>query len=44
MRRGFSWEKIRAEIQKCEVRCCRCHRLKTARQFGYRKMFLTPSA
>jgi hypothetical protein len=22
------------------VRCCRCHRLKTARQFGYRKIFL----
>jgi hypothetical protein len=40
IRRGFSWEKIAAEISKCEVRCCRCHRLKTAKQFGYRKMLL----
>lgn len=40
MRRGFSWEKISDEIQKCDVRCCRCHRLKTAQQFGYRKLLL----
>ncbi len=42
VRLGFCWDKIAAEIQKCEVRCCRCHRLKTAKQFGYRKMlFIT---
>jgi hypothetical protein len=23
------------------VRCCRCHRLKTAKQFGYRKLLLS---
>lgn len=40
IRRGFSWNKIYDEIQKCEVRCCRCHRIKTAKQFGYRKMIL----
>jgi hypothetical protein len=39
--RGFGWGTIEAEIGKCEVRCCRCHRLKTARQFGYRKMLLS---
>lgn len=39
--RGFGWDKIQAEINKCEVRCCRCHRLKTAKQFGYRKMLLS---
>jgi hypothetical protein len=37
---GYSWAKIYAEIQKCEVRCCKCHRIKTAKQFGYRKMLL----
>src|ERR1043165_324318 len=40
IRRGTSWDKIYIEIQKCELRCCRCHRLKTAKQFGYRKMLL----
>jgi hypothetical protein len=39
--RGFGWGTIEAEIGKCEVRCCRCHRLKTAKQFGYRKLLLS---
>jgi hypothetical protein len=39
--RGVGWGKIEAEINKCEVRCCRCHRLKTAEQFGYRKLLLS---
>jgi len=41
IRRGFAWDKIEAEIAKCDVRCCRCHRLKTAKQFDYRKMLLS---
>jgi hypothetical protein len=31
----WSEARLRAEIEKCEVRCAVCHRLKTARQLGW---------
>ena len=32
---GYSWDKILKEIEKCDVRCANCHRIKTAKQLGY---------
>jgi hypothetical protein len=31
------WARVRAEIEKCDVRCVNCHRRKTARDFGWLK-------
>lgn len=33
--RGMTLDSIRAEMLKCEVRCCNCHRRRTAKQFGW---------
>ena len=35
MRSGYSWNRISTELEKCDVRCVRCHRLKTAKDFGW---------
>jgi len=33
----YSLDRIKNEIDKCEVRCANCHRMKTAKQFNWYK-------
>jgi hypothetical protein len=35
---GYIWKSIEKEIAKCDIRCANCHRIKTARDFGYFKL------
>jgi len=35
---GYSLERLKSEILRCEVRCIHCHRRRTAKQFGWRLM------
>lgn len=32
---GVHWSKILAEIQKCQILCANCHRIRTATQFDW---------
>ena len=34
---NYGWKAIKKEIDKCEVRCRNCHRLKTFKQFNWHK-------
>lgn len=37
---GYSWDKIQLEIDKCDVRCSNCHRIRTSKQQGWYKEIL----
>jgi hypothetical protein len=37
VRKGVAWNRVSAEIDKCEVRCANCHRRKTVKQFKWFK-------
>lgn len=32
------WERVLKEIEKCVVRCCNCHRKRTLKQFGWKRV------
>ncbi|MEZ4416181.1 MAG: hypothetical protein R3E10_10565 [Gemmatimonadota bacterium] len=32
---GYAWDKVLAEIRKCDVRCANCHQRRTAQQFEW---------
>jgi hypothetical protein len=32
---NYGWDTIMNEINKCEIRCANCHRIKTAHQFNW---------
>jgi hypothetical protein len=34
---NIAWQRIEAELAKCEIRCANCHRRKTAIDFGWYK-------
>ena len=35
IRNNVSKDRLLTEIQKCDIRCCNCHRIRTAKQFNW---------
>jgi hypothetical protein len=33
--KGSTWTRVMTEIDKCVIRCCKCHRKRTAKQFDW---------
>lgn len=40
----FKWEKILTEINKCEVRCANCHKIRSGIQFNWWRTKSNPSS
>lgn len=40
MYRNYTLEKVKKEIEKCQIRCANCHRRKTAKERGWNKEFM----
>jgi len=37
---GCNWDKIKTEMDKCDIRCSNCHRIRTSKQQGwYKEMY-----
>ena len=39
-----TWDTVLVEIANCDVRCASCHRKRTATQFNWRRVTMTPEA